>query len=162
MQMPTTDTSTRQTGANGATEAVDLHWKLMDTIRRVGGQIEKQLQPFCSRHSITPLQLTILATLHFKGPQTVSSLAHKTSMAGANNSALCKKLEKDGLVTRQRDPEDERQVLVSLTQKGRVIIEAFSVDCKSSSKKLEKVVTRQEMATIFAGLDTLVKVMERT
>lgn len=142
-------------------EAMDLHWKLMDTVRRIGGRIEKRLHPFCTQHCITPLQLAILGTLYFKGPQTVSSLAHKTSMAGANNSALCKKLEKDGLVTRRRDPQDERQVLVSLTENGQSIMEAFSVSCKGQDKAMRCAVTEEEIQTITQGLDTLAQVMER-
>lgn len=39
--------------------------------------------------------------------------------AGTNVSALCKRLEREGLLERSRDPRDERVVHITLTGEGR-------------------------------------------
>lgn len=38
---------------------------------------------------------------------------------GTNVSALCKRLEREGLLERSRDPRDERVVHITLTGEGR-------------------------------------------
>ncbi|MDL2324497.1 MarR family winged helix-turn-helix transcriptional regulator [Ruminococcaceae bacterium OttesenSCG-928-A16] len=142
-------------------DAVNLHWKIMDTLRRIGAAAERKMHPFCTQHNITPLQLNLLITLQKTGPQTVSALAKRTTMAGANNSALCKKMEKDGLVLRERDPDDERQVLVSLTPQGRQMVQVFATHCSCLHKQLGPNITPQEFTTITTGLETLQVVLER-
>jgi len=49
----------------------------------------------------------------------VSELADRLSLEPATLSPLLKRLEAAGLVTRRRDPADERAVAVTLTPAGR-------------------------------------------
>lgn len=137
-----------------------LQWKMMESVRRMDGHIERWLHPFCTAHKITSLQLRILVTLHHKGPQTITMLAKNTCMAGANNSALCKKLEKDGLVRRARDPADERQVLVSLTPPGKTLVALFAKECENSRERWMQTISKQEEETISAGLDKLLAIFD--
>jgi MarR family transcriptional regulator, organic hydroperoxide resistance regulator len=51
--------------------------------------------------------------------QTVSSLGEKLFLESNTLTPILKKLETVGYLRRQRDPADERQVLVSLTDAGR-------------------------------------------
>jgi DNA-binding MarR family transcriptional regulator len=52
-------------------------------------------------------------------PLRVSELAERLSLEPATLSPLLKRLEVAGLVTRRRDPGDERAVAVTLTPAGR-------------------------------------------
>ena len=132
-----------------------LHWQLMDKLRRVGGKVEQSLHPFCSSKGITPLQLFILLSLHFEGPQTVTGLAKSTCIAGTNNSSLCKKMEKDGLVQRVRDAADERQVQVSLTQKGEALMQDFYHERSSCWQQMPNKLSQKELGTLLEKLDIL-------
>lgn len=138
----------------------NFQWKMMDGMRRMSGHIEHHLHPFCTQNGITTLQLTILMTLHFEGPQTVSRLAKRTCMAGANSSALCKRLEKDGLVYRRRDIADERQVQISLTPKGHRVTHQFMDACKGHEQKLRGQLSQEEARCILEGIETLLRVLE--
>jgi len=51
--------------------------------------------------------------------QTVSGLGEKLFLESNTLTPILKKLEGMGYLRRQRDPADERQVLVSLTDAGR-------------------------------------------
>ncbi len=55
--------------------------------------------------------------------QTVSSLGEKLYLESNTLTPILKKLEAMGLVNRQRDPQDERQVRVNLTKAGRELRE---------------------------------------
>ena len=51
--------------------------------------------------------------------QTVSELGEKMFLESNTLTPVLKKLEAMGYLRRQRDPADERQVRVSLTEAGR-------------------------------------------
>ena len=60
-----------------------------------------------------------LLALWEESPLTLTELGRRLSLEPATLSPLLKRLEAGGMVTRQRDPRDERALAVSLTAKGR-------------------------------------------
>ncbi|MFJ9843390.1 MarR family winged helix-turn-helix transcriptional regulator [Kitasatospora sp. NPDC101155] len=60
-----------------------------------------------------------LRTLAEQGPLTISQLAAGTETTGAATTQLVNGLVTAGYVTRTRQPEDKRSVLVALTNAGR-------------------------------------------
>ena len=50
-------------------------------------------------------------------------LARKLLSSTANITTVLQNLEKTGLISRARDPEDQRYVRVSITESGRALIE---------------------------------------
>jgi len=53
--------------------------------------------------------------------RTVGTIAERLGLESSTITPLVKRLESAGLVTRARNPEDERQVQVRLTPRGREI-----------------------------------------
>lgn len=64
-------------------------------------------------------QATLLCTIVNQDGMTQSEIAEILSVQGATVTNTVKRLEESGLVTRQRDPEDNRLVRVYLTESGR-------------------------------------------
>ncbi|MCY1240594.1 Organic hydroperoxide resistance transcriptional regulator [compost metagenome] len=59
---------------------------------------------------------------------TVKRIGEEIGLDSGTLSPLLKRLEAAGFVARQRDPGDERQVIVRLTEKGRDLkSEAFGI-----------------------------------
>lgn len=67
---------------------------------------------------VTYPQYLVLLVLFEKENQTIQQIADDLKIESATATPLIKRMEALGLVTRQRSVEDERRVLVSLTQKG--------------------------------------------
>lgn len=141
-------------------DAFDFQWRVMTGMRRVKEQTERTLHPFCAQHGVTPVQLRILMTLHQEGPLTVSGLAKLSCMADANNSALCKRLDGQGLVTRRRDEEDERHVLVSLTPQGEALLRDVSVACDEAFRSLSEKFSQRDIEEIMASFDKLLAALD--
>jgi MarR family transcriptional regulator, organic hydroperoxide resistance regulator len=72
------------------------------------------LEPFGLTY---PQYLTMLA-LWSHGAQTVGELGDRLRLDSGTLTPLLKRLEAQGLVTRRRDPDDERRVVVSTTRSG--------------------------------------------
>lgn len=144
---------------NTQNEGVYLQWQVMHSLRRLNGEVEQYLlQPFCEQHGITPLQLHILMTLYFTGSKTISELAQNTCMAGANNSALCKKLEQDGYVHRQRATTDKRQVQVSLSVQGNALVKIFVEQCK---QQMPQTLFEQGAQQTLQGVEQLTTLLQQ-
>lgn len=67
--------------------------------------------------------ITLLALAEGNG-QTVNQLGAKLFLASSTLTPLLKKLEKQGIVIRQRSKVDERKVQIFLTNKGRELLNA--------------------------------------
>lgn len=70
-----------------------------------------------------PQYLVLLRLWQEDGP-TVKALGEPLFLDSGTLTPLLKRMEAAGLVTRQRDPRDERQVRIYLTDKGRGMREA--------------------------------------
>lgn len=75
------------------------------------------------RSSLERLQLTypqfqVMSVLWEDGAHVIGTLADKLALDVSTISPVLKRLEARGLVTRHRDPSDERRVVVTPTRRG--------------------------------------------
>lgn len=83
--------------------------------RNVIGLYRPVLEPL----GLTHPQYLVMLALWERSPLTVSEIGRLLSLEPATVSPLVKRLERSGLVTRGRAPDDERALAVELTPKGR-------------------------------------------
>ncbi|HEX9449164.1 MAG TPA: MarR family transcriptional regulator [Dongiaceae bacterium] len=76
-------------------------------------------KPILEKLGLTYTQYIAIVALWEEDNQTVSGLGEKLFLESNTLTPILKKLEGMGYLRRQRDPADERQVLVSLTDAGR-------------------------------------------
>ncbi|WP_321488217.1 MarR family transcriptional regulator [uncultured Hyphomonas sp.] len=81
--------------------------------------IQRTYKPMLDAMGITYPQYLVLNLLWSEDGQTVGGLAHHLDLEPSTLTPLLKRLEASGHVTRARNPENERQVLIHVTQKGR-------------------------------------------
>ncbi|MFS8974807.1 MarR family transcriptional regulator [Cupriavidus necator] len=79
----------------------------------------KAYKPILEQLGLTYTQYITIVALWEEDNQTVGSLGEKLFLESNTLTPILKKLEAMGFLARQRDPEDERQVRVSLTRNGR-------------------------------------------
>src|SRR3712207_6426916 len=78
-------------------------------------------KPMLDRLRLTYPQYLVMIVLWAEDGQTVSSIGDKLFLDSSTLTPLLKRLEAAGLVRRARCPEDERQVRVSLTDRGKAL-----------------------------------------
>ena len=145
---------------NPCEKTLYLYCQVLQKVRKIGNMADRAVHPLCTQHGITGLQLGILLFLHNGGPQTISAIAQNIGMAGANNSALCKRLEKKGLLQRERDENDERQVLVHLTPEGERLLDEMNGQCGEWQQRLLTHISIQEIEQALEAMETVVAAME--
>lgn len=82
--------------------------------------INRTFKPVLDRLGITYPQFLVLQALNEEeGGRSIGAIAERLALEPSTITPLAKRLELAGLVTRIRNPKDERQVCVRLTEKGR-------------------------------------------
>ena len=76
-------------------------------------------KPILDQLGLTYPQYIAIVALWEEDDQTVSRLGGKLFLESNTLTPILKKLESMGYLTRRRDPKDERQVRVNLTEAGR-------------------------------------------
>ena len=80
-------------------------------------------KPLLDAAGVTYTQYITLLALSEEAGQTVKALGEKLFLESNTLTPILKKLEAMGYIQRQRDPEDERQVRVTLTPAGQHLLD---------------------------------------
>lgn len=75
-------------------------------------------KPLLDVLGLTYPQYLVMVALWQEDDQSVRSIGEKMYLESSTLTPLLKRLEANGLVTRKRDPNDERSVRISLTEQG--------------------------------------------
>ena len=104
-----------------ATTPVPLDGQLCFSIYSAAIAINRAYKPLLDELGLTYPQYLVLSTLWEGGEQTVGGVANRLDLEPSTLTPLIKRLEQAGFVDRRRNPDDERQVRVALTDKGRAL-----------------------------------------
>lgn len=80
-------------------------------------------RPILEPMGLTHPQYLVMLALWGQSPLAVKELIEMLQLDGPTLSPMLKRLEASGLVARTRDPHDERQLRIDLTDKGRALRE---------------------------------------
>ncbi|MGK3143998.1 MarR family winged helix-turn-helix transcriptional regulator [Pantoea sp. C2G6] len=83
--------------------------------------MNKVYRQLLSQLDITYPQYLVMLVLWQKDELTVSGIGEQLFLDSATLTPLLKRLENAGLLVRQRSRQDERQVVVTLTEAGRAL-----------------------------------------
>jgi len=100
---------------------VPLDDQLCYAIYSAGIAIQRAYKPLLDELGLTYPQYLVLNVLWREDQQTVGSIATQLALESSTLTPLLKRLESAELVRRTRNPDNERQVVVALTDKGRAI-----------------------------------------
>jgi DNA-binding MarR family transcriptional regulator len=85
--------------------------------------VSRTYKPLLDQLGITYPQYLVLLALWEADGLVVGAVAARLGLESSTVTPLVKRLEAGGLVTRTRNPEDERQVQVRLTKRGAALQE---------------------------------------
>jgi len=118
--------------------------------------------PFFSKLGITYPQYLVLMVLWEKDRQPVNDIAHRLHLETNTVTPLLQRMEKLGIVVRQRGEEDKRQQIVSLTDKGRELEEeAYSTIPQGMGERLSPCPLQlEDYAALANELDSIIDTLK--
>lgn len=90
-------------------------------IYSTGMAIQRLYKPLLDELNLTYPQYLALCLLWRQDKQTVGGIATQLGLESSTLTPLLKRLEAAGLVRRTRNPDNERQVVVALTEQGHAL-----------------------------------------
>jgi DNA-binding MarR family transcriptional regulator len=101
-----------------------------------------------------------LALLAKKDGISQGELSQKFEVDPSRVTRLAKKLEREGLLRRERDPKDNRVVRLSLTEKGRRLIEGLYEHHVRFERRIRSLLSAEELADLRRVLGVLAEEMK--
>ena len=111
--------ATKYRGKSEEVRALNAFIKLMRAAESVMNWTQQRLKAY----DLTASQFGAMESLYHLGPMCQRDVGTKLLKSGGNITMVVDNLEKRGLVTRERDPDDRRYITVTLTPAGRGLIE---------------------------------------
>ena len=81
--------------------------------------VTQTYHPLLSEHGLTYPQYLVLLVLWEKDAQPVNDIAKRLHLETNTVTPLLQRMEKQGILTRTKGTKDARQMIVTLTKKGR-------------------------------------------
>jgi DNA-binding transcriptional ArsR family regulator len=95
-------------------ERAELAMAFMAAVRRTGSLMHLMSQAAADQIGINATDLNCLNILSFSGQMTAGDLARATGLSTASITGVVDRLEQAGFVTRERDGQDRRRVVIRL------------------------------------------------
>jgi DNA-binding MarR family transcriptional regulator len=139
-------------------EAARLHELLMDVVRAAG-----LLQPdqTVAGHPVSLSQAFALHELDTDTPLSQRDLAERLRLEKSSVSRLAAELERKGLLVRERDPDDQRQYRLCLTDRGRAVHRRMASAFHKRYEGWVASMSPSERAALLKGLPALVRAIRQ-
>jgi DNA-binding MarR family transcriptional regulator len=134
--------------------------RLVDDVLALYHLIRRTSHPV-HRAEMTPEQYWLLRLLRRRGALSIGELAEALGVTGSSVTTACKRLEKAGLVTRERQVDDERMVRVALTDQGSARIESWEQLRRELLTRLLAPLDQDEQHTLQHLLERVLETAER-
>ena len=97
---------------------------------------------------LKPSQFTVLVLATHNPGRRQSELAEALNIERSNFVPIIDDLEKRGLLSREKSPEDRRSYAIHVTAKGKKLVDKASKPILSESKEAASVLTEKEQARL--------------
>ena len=128
---------------------IKTNGKLIIALARSYKAIHKESDAMLKSYGLTNGQFAVMEALYSKGGLTVSELIDKVLTTSGNMTVLISNLEKSGCIVRTRNEEDKRSYKISLTEKGKSVMEEiFPKHMEAIGDKLSVLTNEEKMEVI--------------
>jgi DNA-binding MarR family transcriptional regulator len=123
-------------------------------ISRLAREVEQRLEPTYAGHGLDGGWFDVLATLRRVGPPyrlRPTDLANALMLTSSGATKRLDRLEEAGFIVRLADPRDRRGALITLTPKGRKLVDKAVGDHVANEHRILAKLTKAEQREL-AGL----------
>ena len=146
----------------GETPGVDVYKEVLIALRQILKATESQSKRLARETGLTTPQFVSLQTIGAGGAMTAGDLARALNLTQATVTALVTRLEKRGLIARQRAKDDKRRVIVSLTTAGEALLSAAPTSLQPRLDQRFEQLESWERLSILSAVQRLAGLMDAT
>ena len=114
-------------------------------------------RPSLREHGLSDQQWRVLRVLGEHGTVETGRVAREAYILGPSLTGVLARMERDGLIRRERDPADQRRTVVEATPKGLKLVDKLSRTVEAHYEWMEKSLGKQKLAELYALLDRVIE-----
>ena len=113
-------------------------------------------RPGLREHQLSDQQWRVLRVLGEHGEVEVGRVAREAFILGPSLTGVLARMERDELITRSRDPEDQRRTMVQATPQGMKLVNRLSAGIEMHYAWMEKSLGKAKLKQLYVLLDELI------
>jgi len=133
-----------------------VHRNLPRLLLQAREAVMAHTRPSLREHGLSDQQWRVLRVLGEHGTVETGRVAREAYILGPSLTGVLARMERDGLVRRERDPADQRRTVVEATAKGRKMVQRLSATIEQHYQWLERSLGKDKLAQMYALLDELI------
>jgi DNA-binding MarR family transcriptional regulator len=137
-----------------------LDLRILQALRRIIRAVEVHSRKLEASYDVTSAQLLCLMAIKERGPLTLSAIARNVFMSSSTLVGIVDRLERKGWVVRRRGTHDRREVSVSLTDPGRLLLDQAPSPLQDQLAEALQKLPELEQVAIAMSLERVVELME--
>ncbi len=135
-------------------------WQVWGRVTRINDIFMQRLSRLLSQNGLNYTELQTLAALIVSGPPyeaNPNAISRHNLLTTGGMTNVLTRMEKKGLVTRRKDPNDGRGVIVSVTQKGLDTFETVIVKENVIEHKMLEGISDEEREVVAVVLRKILR-----
>ena len=125
---------------------------LLYAVKRVELVVRSHLDELLKPAGITAVQYTALTVLERHDGLPAAQLARRSFVTAQSTADLVRSLENRGLITRERNPENRRELLIRLTAAGRRLLATYADDVEAIERRMVDDLTPRQVEQLRTAL----------
>jgi len=113
-------------------------------------------RPSLRKHALSDQQWRVLRVLGERGTVDTGRVAREAFILGPSLTGVLARMERDGLITRERDPADQRRTVVKASARGRALVRKLSTTIEAHYESMESVLGKRKLDELYTLLDALI------
>jgi homoprotocatechuate degradation regulator HpaR len=154
----------RRTGARpGRAEASglrDFERSLPMQLLHAREAVMERFRPMLLEHGVTEQQWRVLRALEHHGDLDFGGLGDECRLLGPSLTRIVRALEAKRLLTRRADPQDQRRMILSLSDTGRTLLQRVAPHSEARYRILEERVGPERLDLLYAMLDEVIAALD--
>lgn len=134
-----------------------VHRNLPRLLLQARESVMAHTRPSLREHNLSDQQWRVLRVLGEHGVVETGRVAREAFILGPSLTGVLARMERDGLIQRARDPEDQRRTVVQATTKGVKLVQRLSRTIEAHYEWMEKSLGKQKLAQLYALLDEVIE-----
>ncbi|MEO7128064.1 MAG: homoprotocatechuate degradation operon regulator HpaR [Rhodoferax sp.] len=134
-----------------------VHRNLPRLLLQTRESVMAHTRPSLRAHALSDQQWRVLRVLGEHGMVDTGHVAREAFILGPSLTGVLSRMERDELIRRARDPEDQRRTVVEATAKGLRLVSKLSQTIEAHYVWMEKSLGKQKLAQLYALLDTVIE-----
>ncbi|MFD5296324.1 MarR family winged helix-turn-helix transcriptional regulator [Streptomyces mutabilis] len=142
-----------ETAEQSAGRGVKAPPSLLYLVKRTELVVRARLEEVLKPAGVTALQYTALTVLERHDSLTAAQLARDSFVTAQSVADMVRTLEARGHVVRHPNPDNRRELLISLTELGRRLLADYEEPVRDLERRMTDGLTPEQHVHLRAGLD---------